>query len=83
MIGGNGDSYYNLPGIAFPTYFTLSAVAIHGTYWHNDFVRPHSHGCVNVTSRNAQWVFRWTDPVVPYDDYEKEFEPEEGTRVVV
>ena len=83
MTGGSGDGYYDLPGIAFPIYFTQAGHAIHGTYWHNDFVRPHSHGCVNVTSEDAQWVFRWTEPVVPYDDYEKESKPEEGTRVVV
>ncbi len=83
MIGGTGADYYDLPGIAFPTYFTRSAIAVHGTYWHNDFVRPHSHGCVNVTNQAARWVFRWADPVVPYDEYEKKSEPDEGTRVVV
>jgi hypothetical protein len=83
MIGGNGADYYDLLGVAFPTYFTRSAVAVHGTYWHNDFVRPHSHGCVNASNQAAQWVFRWTDPVVSYDDYERKAEPEQGTRIVV
>ncbi len=83
MVGGSGGGYYDLPGVAFPVYFTRSAVAIHGTYWHNDFVRPHSHGCVNATNQAAQWIFRWTDPVVPYDEYERVSEPQEGTRVVV
>jgi hypothetical protein len=83
MVGGSDDSYYDLPGIAFPTYFTQSAHAIHGTYWHNDFVRPHSHGCVNVTNQAAQWIFRWTDPVVPYEDYEKDSEARQGTPIVV
>ena len=83
MTGGSEADYYDLPGIAFPVYFTRSAHAVHGPYWHNDFVRPHSHGCVNVTHQAARWVFRWTDPVVPYDDCEKRSEPEEGTRVVV
>ncbi len=83
MIGGTDDDYYDLPGIAFPTYFTKAGHAIHGTYWHNDFVRPHSHGCINVPNLAAQWVFRWTDPVVPYGDYERESEAEEGTPIVV
>jgi hypothetical protein len=83
MTGGDGDDYYDLPGVAFPVYFTWSAVAIHGTYWHNDFVRPHSHGCVNMTNQAAQWVFRWTDPIVPYEEYEGKAAPEEGTRIVV
>jgi hypothetical protein len=83
MVGGSGDSYYDLPGVAFPVYFTRSAVAIHGTYWHNDFVRPHSHGCVNVTNQAAQWIFRWTDPVVPYDEYKMDAASEAATRIVV
>ena len=83
MTGGSGDDYYDLPGISFPTYFTRSAIAVHGTYWHNDFCRPHSHGCVNVTNQASRWVFRWTDPVVPYDDYEIKSEPGQGTRIIV
>jgi hypothetical protein len=83
MTGGSEDDYYDLPGIAFPTYFTQAGHAVHGTYWHNDFVRPHSHGCVNVSNQAAQWVFRWTDPVVPYSDYERDSDSEEGTRIVV
>jgi hypothetical protein len=83
MVGGDEDSYYDLPGIAFPVYFTWSGVAIHGTYWHNDFVRPHSHGCVNVTNQAAQWIFRWTDPVAPYEQFRVNATPEAATRVVV
>jgi lipoprotein-anchoring transpeptidase ErfK/SrfK len=83
MAGGSGENRYDLPGVAFPVYFTWSAVAIHGTYWHNDFVRPHSHGCVNVTNRAAQWVFRWTEPTAPYEEYKADATPEEATRIVV
>ena len=83
MTGGDEDDRYDLPGVAFPVYITWSAVAIHGTYWHNDYGRRHSHGCVNVTNQDAQWVFRWTDPVVPYDEYERRATPEESTPVVV
>jgi hypothetical protein len=83
MIGGNGDNRYDLPGVAFPVYFTWTAVAIHGTYWHNDFCQRHSHGCVNVTNQAAQWVFRWTDPVVPYSEARMNATPENGTPIVV
>lgn len=83
MIGGSGDDRYDLPGIAFPVYFTWSGVAIHGTYWHNDYGRRHSHGCVNVTNEAAQWIFRWTDPPVPYDQHTLTSSSGEGTRVVV
>jgi hypothetical protein len=67
MIGGQGSGYYDLPGIGFVTYFTSSGVAIHGTYWHNDYGRQRSHGCVNTPTAAAQWIFRWTRPDVPYD----------------
>jgi len=68
MIGGEGTDYYDLPGVPFPTYFTQSGVAIHGTYWHNDFGRQRSHGCVNVSSPIARWFWRWTVPSASYDD---------------
>jgi hypothetical protein len=67
MIGGVGQNYYDLPGIGFTTYFTAKGVAIHGTYWHNDYGRRRSHGCVNTPTTAAQWVYRWTRPDVPYD----------------
>jgi hypothetical protein len=68
MIGGEGNNYYDLPGIGFVTYFTAKGVAVHGTYWHNDYGRRRSHGCVNVPTAAAQWVYRWTRPDVPYDE---------------
>jgi hypothetical protein len=61
-----GDDF-DLPGVPFDSYF-WGAVAIHGTYWHNDYGRPRSHGCVNVPSEAAKWVFRWTQPIVPYEE---------------
>ncbi len=68
MIGGSGNSYYDLPGVPFCTFFTWSGVAIHGTYWHNDYGRPRSHGCVNVPSDVSRWFWRWTLPTAPYDN---------------
>jgi hypothetical protein len=83
MIGGAGADHYDLPGVSFPTYFTRSAIAVHGTYWHNDYGRPRSHGCVNVLSDAAQFVFRWTAPAVPYDQHVILVKRGEGTKVVV
>lgn len=82
MIGGGSDPY-DLPGVPFPVYFTWSGVAIHGTYWHNDYGRRHSHGCVNVTSEAARWIFRWAEPHVPYEKHTLRTPRGEGTRVVV
>jgi len=83
MTGGSGDDEYDLPGVAFPVYFTWSGVAVHGTYWHNDYGRRHSHGCVNVTSQAARWIFRWVEPHVPYSENTLRHSQDEGTRVIV
>jgi hypothetical protein len=61
-LASNG---YDLPGVPWISYFTESGVSFHGTYWHNDFGRPRSHGCVNLTPRAAKWIYRWTLPSVP------------------
>ena len=39
--------------------------AIHGAYWHDDFGRPRSHGCINLAPIDARYVFRWSLPDVP------------------
>jgi len=83
MIGGVGSDHYDLPGVSFPTYFTRTAIAVHGTYWHNDYGRPRSHGCVNVLNDAAQFVFRWSTPAVPYDQHQIMVKRGEGTKVVV
>ncbi len=83
MIGGTGSSRYDLPGVAFPVYFTFTSMAIHGTYWHNDYGRRHSAGCINLTNEAARWFFRWVEPHVPYTEYTLRSPGSEGTRVVV
>ncbi len=63
----NGDitaSGFDLPGVPWVMYFTESGLSLHGTYWHNDFGHPKSHGCVNLSMEAAKWLFRWTTPVV-------------------
>ncbi len=69
MIGGQLiDDIYDLPGVPWSTFFTDSGAAIHGTYWHNDYGHPRSHGCVNVTSDAAKWIYRWVNPYTGYDE---------------
>jgi hypothetical protein len=65
---------YDLPGVPWICYFDENGTALHGTYWHNDYGRPRSHGCVNLTPQAARWVYRWTQPVVPPGEL-KRFEP--------
>lgn len=33
--------------------------ALHGAYWHDNFGTPSSHGCVNLSLADAEWVFNW------------------------
>ncbi len=66
----NGDitaSGYDLPGVPWVMYFTESGLSLHGTFWHNDFGHPKSHGCVNLSVEAAKWLYRWTNPAVKPD----------------
>jgi len=58
-----GPGYY-LPGVPYTMYF-YRGYALHGTYWHNNFGRPMSHGCVNLRTEDARRLFNWADPSLP------------------
>jgi lipoprotein-anchoring transpeptidase ErfK/SrfK len=55
---------YEQPDVPYVMYF-YGAYSIHGAYWHNDFGRARSHGCVNLRVPEAQWLFQWADPQLP------------------
>jgi hypothetical protein len=38
---------------------------IHGVYWHDGFGGPRSHGCVNVSPKDAAFFYDWIGPAVP------------------
>ncbi len=67
MSGGQTGTGYDLPGIAWTTLFTGEGVAIHSTFWHNDYGTPRSHGCINASPEDAKYIFRWTLPQIAYD----------------
>jgi lipoprotein-anchoring transpeptidase ErfK/SrfK len=67
MSGGTTGAAYDIPGIGWTVIFATGGVAIHATFWHNNFGDPVSHGCVNVAPADAQWIFRWVEPVVAAD----------------
>jgi lipoprotein-anchoring transpeptidase ErfK/SrfK len=50
-----GPGYY-LPDVPYVMYF-YRGYGLHGTYWHNNFGTPMSHGCVNFTIEDAGWLF--------------------------
>jgi LysM repeat protein len=55
---------YDLPGVPYTMYF-YKGYGIHGTYWHNNFGRPMSHGCVNMRTQDAAWLFSWASVGTP------------------
>jgi lipoprotein-anchoring transpeptidase ErfK/SrfK len=52
-----GPGYY-LPNVPYVMYF-YRGYGLHGTYWHTNFGRPMSHGCVNLSNGDAGWLFNW------------------------
>ena len=68
-MDGDGDGAadsYALRDVPFVQYFH-EGYALHGTYWHDEFGKWRSHGCVNLSPADAAWLFEWTDPAVPPD----------------
>lgn len=65
--GDIASSGFDLPGVPWVTYIKDNGISFHGTYWHNDYGRPRSHGCINLTPQAAKWLYRWTTPSVPPD----------------
>ena len=53
----SGPGYY-LPSVPYVMYF-YKGYGLHGTYWHNNFGTPMSHGCVNLRTDEAGWLFDW------------------------
>lgn len=59
MVGGVvGDDYYYIEGVTHTMFFD-GDIALHGAFWHDDFGRPKSHGCVNIAPRAAEWLYYW------------------------
>lgn len=67
MEGGTTGGGWDIPGVGWTTWFVGNGVAIHSTFWHNDYGVPRSRGCVNARPEDAKWIFRWVNPIVSYD----------------
>jgi len=90
MEGGEGNYYYNLPNVPYVMFFQSKEVAgsrgfsLHGTYWHSDFGKVHSHGCVNLPTSVAKELYYWIYPMLSNDQksvYASAENP--GTRIVI
>lgn len=58
-----------------------SGLFIHGVYWHDGFGAVLSHGCVNVSPRDATFLYEWVAPTVPDGWSEVEVPAGEGVTV--
>lgn len=72
---------YTIPGVAWTSFFDWEiGVAFHGTHWHHNFGVPMSHGCINMLTEEAKWLFRWLTPAA---DPQKMSTLGHGTEVTV
>jgi hypothetical protein len=58
------DNKFELRDVPWVQYFE-AGYALHASYWHDDFGKPRSHGCVNMSPIDAHWFFLWTTPGLP------------------
>jgi len=81
MAARTETSEFDLPGVPWVCFISWTGVSLHGTYWHNNYGIPQSHGCINLSPEASKWVYRWTEPFVPVEeDY---VESDNGTKVVI
>jgi hypothetical protein len=62
--GPSGDLPYSIEDVPFVAYYSGS-YALHGAFWHSNFGREMSHGCVNLAPHDAKYVFGWVEPQLP------------------
>ena len=83
LSGGSASAGWSLPAVGWVSLFVGTGVAVHSTFWHNNYGEPSSRGCVNASPEDAKWVFRWSQPQVPYDPGDVTVEWPGGTIVIV
>ncbi len=55
----SGPGYY-LPDVPYVMYFH-EGYGLHGTYWHSNFGVPMSHGCINLRTEDADWLYDFSE----------------------
>lgn len=58
----NQPDFYLLEEVPWTMFFD-GDIALHGTYWHDGYGYRQSHGCVNLTITDSQWIFDWSSDV--------------------
>ena len=65
-VEDGSPAWYFLEDVPWTMYFH-GGYSIHAAYWHDAFGFTRSHGCVNLSPRDAEWFFNWADPIIPED----------------
>lgn len=55
---------YEAEAVPWVIYFK-PRYAFHSAYWHDGFGSHASHGCINLSPKDARWLFEWTAPGLP------------------
>jgi hypothetical protein len=63
-VEDGSPAYYYIEDVPWTIYFS-EGYSIHAAFWHDAFGFQRSHGCVNLSPRDARWFFEWSDPVLP------------------
>jgi hypothetical protein len=58
------DGPYSIEDVPYIQYFN-GGYALHGAFWHAQFGRVKSHGCVNLAPWDSKSLFNWSDPQLP------------------
>ena len=83
MSGGEDDSdRYFVEDVPWHMYFYKS-YGLHASYWHDFFGLPNSHGCVNLSPKDALWLFQWTRPKNSRGKWQESSQADPGTWVWV
>lgn len=91
MSGGSRAlrTYYYLPNVPYVMYFyndqysQRQGYGIHGTYWHNNFGHPMSHGCINLRTPDAEKLYYWVRPDLNDKSSIRATEENPGTEVII
>jgi len=92
MSGGSKalHTYYYLPNVPYVMFFSndqvpaIKGFSLHGTYWHENFGHPMSHGCVNMKTSEAGIIYDWSSPQIPQGKSTIRSSPENpGTQIII
>lgn len=91
MAGGSKElgTYYYLPNVPYVMFFYNDEVSratgfsIHGTYWHDNFGHPMSHGCINMRTSEVAFIYYWANPELNGKESVPASSKNPGTEVII